>query len=492
MAAKVVGSGDEFKEPFLGADFDNLQPPAELPPSSSCVPWGKRTVAVAAIAGSIVLRVANLYLATNAVASFGVGYAALYAVTCTLAPEAMARVRQVALPIIGQTSMFAFSQAWANDPQRGDQIAFDNTITACLGANMQIAMGWLLQQGAIRSESQPSATVRGDKLHRPVMNYHAVHALKLLVSAGFGTFAFLTTDPILRGVSSFLGTFFISQIIGERLIDKIDNEIEKRDAGGQGTRVRVAKTALLTLAYLAQIVSFVPWYNPSSAQRLTQMAYVGISLGFFDGVLDRSEMRRIERIPIDNLQELEKLTPPDRPDGSSCDRDWLKYQAYRIWKYSVPLIAMAGIAGFTLWQEIAVLPGVDPKVTLGAMLGGYLLGTGGCHWIDHSWDPRKRHAIKDSLMATVWFSPRILGIDPLFIYYAMTNAVKMDGAAIAAQGSPYHLAGIILGWLAYGIRMGHESFIGASDRIGSPQRKFPKMAVINGTNTTKLYIDGKN
>lgn len=484
----IDGKKSPSQSPLLG-DFDNLQPPAEESQPSACVPWGKRSVGLMLLSGSVALRVFNLYLATNAVASFGVGYAALYTVTCTLMPETLARVRQVVLPMIGQTSIFALSQAWANDPKRSDQIIYDNAITACLGANMQLAMGWLFQQGAIRSESQMAGAQRGNTLHRPFFNYHLVHGVKLLSATGLGVYAFLNSDPVLRGIASFFATFFISQVVGERVIDKIDQEIEKRDASGQGTRVRTIKTALLTFSYMAQIVSFVPWYNPSSAQRLAQMVYVGITLGLFDGISDRSEMRRVERVPIENLQELQTLIQPERAEDGRCG--W-KHCAYRIWKYSVPLIAMAGIIGFTLWQEIAVLPGVDPKVALGAMLGGYLVGTGGCHAIDSSWDPKKRHWAKDSLMTSVWFSPRILGIDPLFIYYAMTNALKMDGAAVESQQSPFHTAAIIIGWIAYGMRMGHEVFIGASDRIGSPQRKFPKMAVINGTITTEIYIRGGN
>lgn len=489
METQSLGGVD--RNSLLFGDFDRLHLPPDDPSTSCCVSWGKRTVAVAVFAGSVVINIANLYLATNALASFSAGFSAAYAITCSLAPDKVARVRQVVLPVIGQTAMFALSQAWANDPSREDRNAFDNTIIACLGANLQFALGWLFQEGAVRYESQAAnPQINGNKLHSRVFSYKLAHSFKILSSVAFGIGASLTTDPILRGISSFLSSFFVSQVAGEKLIDRIDHKIEN-DVLNNGTKFRVAKTALLTFAYLAQIACFVPWYNPTPIGRIVQMVYVGSSLGFFDGISDRSQMRRVEKIPVADLHELEKLPPPEKPQ-EPCGWSSLKYQMYRIWKVSIPLIAVAGILGFTLWQEIDVLPDIDSRVTLGSMLFGFLLGTGGSHLIDHSWDPIRRDRMKDWLMSTVWFSPRILGIDPLFVYYVMTNSIKMDGTAVAAQKSPYYLAAIILGWMAYGLKMGHEGFIAGSERIGNLQLKFQRMAAINGLITFKLYVEGQN
>ncbi len=474
----------DVKEPLL--DFDRLEP-ATPPPPSRWKTLGKGAACAVTLGGSIALRVASLYLSTNALGSFGIGFSILCMVTTVVAPETISRVRQIAYPIIGQTSIFAFSQAWANDDHRTHQIAFNNTITGLLGANSQLILGWLFQQGAIRNESQPlEEDVSERKLdEKPIVNKNIAQILKVLAAGGLGAVSFLTKDSILQPVAAYFFSFFAARVIGERAIDKIDDKIEAKDIRGRGTRWRVGKASLLTLAYIGQILSFVllPWRKSSAQAKLLELRIAGGLLGFFDGVLTNSQSRRIEKVPVNQLEELAELPPPEY--------GW-KRTLHRIWKIAVPVISTLGILGFTIWQTGFKLENGEAKIALGTMLGGYLAGTGLCHITQWSWDPKKKHYWRDKLMASIWYSHRFLGVDPIFFYYALINAVKMDSNFIESQKSPYRIAAIWFAWLFYGARMGHEHFIGLSDRIGNVQLKYPKMAMFNSAMTTSYYISGDN
>jgi hypothetical protein len=511
-----VDLGDDGTDRLLSEEAidEPINPSAlyrtEQKPCSSCViPLSKRLIALGAVAGSVVLRMANYYLWTNATACYMAGFAGMYAISCAAPPPIAARIRQVALPLLGQTSIFALSQAWANDTKRKDQIDIDDTIISLLGANMQIILNWAWDQWGIRSQSDLPSAIQAERAPNQKIRESAqpirspgccsqnfIHSLNFLTSLGCIIGANLARDEVLKGIISFFGSFFVSQVIGERVIDYLDNHIEKKTACCTSRcTFRGWKTALLTIAYLGQVASFTPWYDPGTSQRLGQLVYTGIALGFFDGINDRSENRKIERIPIEHLQELEKLPVPERGkcccnNCQSCQQN-CKWAAHRTWKLAVPLIALGGMLYFICREYLDGLEEI-PAIALGAMFGGFVGGTVFCHLVDETWDKKQRHTFRDFFMTKIWFSQRILGIDPLFLYFVMTNSVKMDADALKTDHSPLYLPGIFIGWFSYGLKTSFELFIGASDRVGNPQRKYPKMAVINGVMTLVLYLMRKN
>lgn len=497
--------------------FDDLPSPMKTEPKGNKVcrlflnSWSQRAIATAAVAGSVGLRVMNFYLSTNAIGCYMAGFAVLHTILYAAPPQLSARIRWIALPIFGQTSLYAFSQAWANDSKRKDKTVFDDVIIGSLGVNLYMMLKWAWDQRGIRSVSYVPEDVpqSADRLSAPLQHYKKyccknwssqdwIHLAKFLASVGFGAGALAARDhPVWQGILSYLSTFFVSQIAGERVIEKVDKEIKAKEMKGEETDCSSFKTALLTVAYIAQVASFTPWYVPTSSQRLAQLVYVGISLGFFDGINDRSENLKVENTPIEHLNELKKLSVPERGGcctcrGECCTCTGCKWLAHRVWKLSVPLISIAAMIGFVTWQDVKKLDAIDAKIILGGTLAGFGIGTSFCYSVDEMWDPEKRRPWIDFFMKKIWFSPRILGIDPLFLYFVITNAVKIDSEAIDENTDPSHLALFFMGWFIYGGRMGHELFIGASDRIGNPQRKYPKMAVINAMAAFILYLYGDN
>ena len=471
----------EAQRPLL-LGIDQFPQPINRP-SSSRVVWGKRIVCTVAAVGSLALRVANLSRWTNAIGCLGAGISTLAGVTVGSDPEKLARIRQIALPLVGQISIFALSQAWANDPAPSHQQAFVSTIIALFGANIQIILGWLSQQGAIRTEgdSQNLLETGDDKtlVHFSRAQENLVHLLKIASAAGLGALAFTSRDSIVKSMATYFFPFLLNQVAGERLIGFLDHKILTTDLG-RGSRIRLVKTALATLSYVGQLVSFafMQWRKETIVDLVASATLQGLG----DGIIERCVGRRIENLPVRLLEELKKLPPPKKA--------WQNI-AYRVWKVSVPLIAITGIIGFTIWQNNYVLENKESKIALGSMLAGFLSGTTSSYLIDFSWDPNKRKKIPDQLMTWLWFSPRILGIDLLWFYYALINSIKIDANVIDEQTNSSRLTAIFFAWFFYGARMGHELVISSSSRIKSPHN-FNKLGTFNGAQALSYYLIGGN
>lgn len=458
--------------------------------------WGKRAVSVVGFAGSLTLSAMNLYLWTNALGSFGAGFFTMCAVSIVSDPHSLTRVRQVALTAFGAYAGFAASQVYANVESRPLQIGVDNTLVGMLGANIQIILAWLIEQRGSRNESQSVVGQYGEKLSRyQLVGYNSSHVLKVCAAIGFGTGYFFLSDPIFRGISSFFASFFASQVVGERTIDLIDKKIDKSDPQ-EGSSFRVGKIALLSLAYIGKIFCFVPWNNPDTTGRIRQLFGFGFALGFFDGFSTRSIVRRFEQIPVRDLEEFNELKAPQKPAGKLCENknvsQKMSYLAHKVWTFAVPTICALSLIGFTIWQEGWNLESSDAKITMGALLGGFGIGLPLFKWIDERWSQEKRSPAKDEGMLSLWSSFRILGIDPLYLYFAVTNSLKMDSNAVGSAKSPYHVAAILAGWGAYTLKMAHEFTLTSSDRVGSPQVKLPQLALINALATLRFYLAGKN
>ncbi|PIS06504.1 MAG: hypothetical protein COT80_00360 [Candidatus Buchananbacteria bacterium CG10_big_fil_rev_8_21_14_0_10_33_19] len=467
-------------------DFDDLEAPEYQQPSC-WQRWRGRVVSLVGTAGSVVLRALDISPLTNAVGSIATGFFFQGAISSGKSGVSLAKTRQICLTTFGQVALFGVSQAYANDRDRKAQIIFTHTIMALLGANMQLVANWLYQEGAVRVESHAYKDLPGERFPKGLVNENVSHALKILASGGLTAAAFLDSDPVLKALSAFGATFFGCQVVGERVLIFVDGKIEKNDST-EGTRYRALKTALTSLAYVVIPLTFIPWSaNPDSSTRLSQLKIVGAVLGVFDGILGKSKMARIENCPIEQLEEFKLLDDLNEQVQSKS----IPGVAYRIWKVATPVLAVSGLIGFVIWQEGFSLEYLDSKIALGSMLGGFLSSYSLAKVADKKWDPSARHLLKDKLILFFAADSRILGVDPLYLYLAGTNALSMNNHAIEAQKSPFRRVAIISSWVAYGLSMGREFYVTSNHRIGSAPTKFPLMALVNGAITAKLNISGK-
>jgi hypothetical protein len=469
-----LGGGDYAA---LG-DFDMAPPPRQ---EQSCWQrWRGRVFSIGAAAGSVALRIANISPLADAMSSFGVGFFTQASLTLQSTGASLIKIRRVALTTFGQVLVFGLSQLWANDQDAKARETSDHAIIAVLGINAFIVAHWLYQERAIRIESNALRSQEGARFaDMRVVSKKASHVMKLLFSGALVASDVLATDPVIKSLSAFGWAFFVCQVVGERLIIFVDGKIQQND-GGDGTNWRAYKTALTTASYVAIPLSMVPWIaSPDSSARLKQLQYVGAALGLFDGVLEESKMARIENHPIATLEEFQKIDE----NGPST--------AYRIWKVATPVIFISGLIGFTIWQDGFALKDQDSKIAISSMLGGFLSSYGIARCVDRIWDPAHRNRLKDRAFVFFFASPRILGINPLYLYFAGTNALSMDNHAIAAQQSPLHRITIIASWFFYGSAMGRELYATSVDRMGSAPIKYPLMCFLNAATTMRFVIAGK-
>jgi hypothetical protein len=448
--------------------------------NSRCKFWTKKAVSLVVAGGMIALRATKISTLFNAIGSLGAGAAIQTAIQSGCKGLKSARVRQVCLTLLGQGALFAISQGYQNTESTDWKVYLTNFIIAQLGANLAIAAKWLYEKrGAIRVESRPPPTLKGQKLqYKQVLSHNKSHVLKVLAAGGFTVGYFYATDPLIKGLLSLGASFFPSQVVGERLIDKLDAPGWFR-----------LKTVVITVAHALEPLAFIPWANPTSEERIKQLVFTGIGLGIINGVDDQSKIPRFERVAIDDMEEFQKLPPPERPESRRCDIPTWKYVAYCSFKLAAPIMAL-GVLGFAIWQEADDLKdkGNDARIGLAAMTGGFLVVYPIFRKLDKDWDPKTSSAFKNSMMVSLWGSNRVLGMPLTVLFFAGANSLKLDGDSISAPQSPYHVAVEVTALFAYGALFGRELAIMESDRRGSPQLKSPKIFYINSVTSTYLYI----
>ncbi len=474
------GGGEQSFDVFN--DFDPLAPPpqAQVEPSCTWKRWGGRLISVAAGIGAVALRASQISRVANVIGSLGAGAAIQSAIQSGYKGMTAARIRQVSLTLLGQATLFAFSQGFANTEDVTWKTYLTHAIIAQLGANLAIAARWLYEKrGALRVVTQAPREMEGNTLqYTQCLSHNKSHVLKMLVAGGCGAGYFIVSDPLLKGVLSLAFSFLPSQVFGERFIGLLDNP-----------RLFQWKTALITASYALQPLAFIPWADPTSNERIKQLVFVGIGLGVINGIADQSKIPRFERIPIESLEEFQTLKPPQRPEklGRTCPS--LKYLAYRIFHFTAPVMAL-GVLAFGIQQEAAKLETDDARVALGSMIGGFAVTYPLFSYLDSGWKPAKSSPFKNSMMVSLWGSSRVLGFPLVVIYFAGTNSLKLDSDAANTPQSPFHFTVLTTSLFSYGALFGRELAIMASDRIGSPQLRAPELLYINAAMTAYLSLKG--
>lgn len=507
---------DSLQEPLL--DFDTLQAP---PPASQPPLWKRWGGAIASAAGGITSLVTRVTVTSshilNGITSMTTGLFTSSTISSLASRDTLDRIWQLSSPLVGPIGFFFITQAISNldpkdDEQAKERLALEQTLLATVGFNLEILARRLYEERAIRIESQPLPSQKGETFreigclskilssclpkYRIPSPYYAnqyatltTRVLKIGVGATtlLSNYAFpISTDPTYKGVSSFFATLYLSQAAGEITIDFLDYKIAQKEAAHpeRGTNYRIAKTVLTTISYLGVPISAIPYNKPDTATRIAHLVYFGIGLGYCDGIGERSQIKRFERIPIEDLSELKKLPDPDPLQK-------VRYYAYRTSLYAVPILSCLGLIGFTVWQEDYVLTDARQKVALGGLLAGFLPTYAAAHAIDFFWDPKKRHFLKDNLMISLWASPRLLGVRPYMIYFVGTNALQIGGNQIGAGTTSAEFAGIFLSWFAgYGPEMALQAFKLFSPRIGNALLKRSDMVLFSGAQAADAYMRG--
>ena len=121
----------------------------------------------------------------NAVGSLGAGAALQSAIQSGFKGATSARIRQVALTLLGQGALFAFTQAFQNTTETTWRTYLTHAIISQLGANLAVAARWLYQKrGALRVESHAPDTVGGETIkYTQFLSHNKSHTAKLVVSA---------------------------------------------------------------------------------------------------------------------------------------------------------------------------------------------------------------------------------------------------------------------------------------------------------------------
>lgn len=469
----------------------------EEPRESTLGKWFGRGISALAAGGCVAIRVANYTRWANALSDIGAGAFTMASVSWGHKDATMARVRQVSLTTFGMGTFFLLTQLYANTSPGIWHTSYAHASIALLGANLQVVTQWLWQNRGIRGESSASRRTSETDGHKmaeiELIKAWQARSLKVLASGGAIAARFLSNDPIIKGLASFAACYWISHEVGAYGLRCTNHQIEKYDKSNQrarfslmsaGTGWRILGIFCKTAFKIGIPFCFIPWNaRPDTDARLKQLTWVGGALGFFAGYTEENDIERIKNRPVSELEEFEKLTPPDKTKAP------YKYLAWRVWHVAVPFFANAGLIGFTAWQ-LTTLEYKYSKIALGMTLGGFLSSYWAGKVVESKWDPTERHRWKDWAMTTMWVAPRILGMNPLFWYLAATNAVLMDNKAIAQMKTFVPVVVATGGWLAYGISLGSEFYRTSSDRIGN-QLKWPLMLFANAAITTWLSINAK-
>ena len=486
-------------------------------------------------AASVAVRVLGLSRWTNVIGSVGAGYFTQAVISSRFSGDSLARVRRICLTLFGQMTLFALTQICVNRKDDHGNLLVDQTnqmlvhlIIAELGANAEILLQRLWEEGGIRVESHAQALVPGEKFkHLSILRSLASGALRkcgldrwssahlippmvpyILKLGASGACAVLVSlkeegqdyveDPVARGLISFGASIYGLQVAGGIFLIWVDHQIKKHDSDESthsltergGTWYRKLKYIFTTLAYLAIPLSFVPWTaKPDTMARLGQLVVVGGVLGFFDEIRNAAIMARM-KIPPASLSEFKSIETRSEPTSPRSTWERVRHGAYRIWGVATPILISSGLIWFVAKQTCCVLNDKNSKIALGTMLGSFLGTFGLCKVADWTWDPDRRGLLRDKLMGFLFASPRVFGINPLFIYLAGVNALAMNNHSIEAQENKFHLATIIVSWGAQGFSAARELWITMDTRVGSALIDAPWLVLGNAVLTTKLYITG--
>ncbi len=441
--------------------------------------WGGRVVSIASGITSIAIRTANIAPWASAVSCLGIGFSAQSLLESFTTRKNLLAVQKAALTVLGQMPLFFLTQLWENTENPTIQTGVVDTVIALLGANAFIYIKQFYLNRPDRLEAHVVQRRDSPRFQGIFFSSKALNGIKLALS-GFSLFSvFKINDYVYKMLASFGATFFISQVAGDLSCKFFDRKITANDSIN-GTRWRTVKNAFIFLGAIAIPACLIPWKGDAhSTTRQAQLPFIGIVLGFFQGVWNRAHTSRFRNVPVEELQEFRETGPSEE-----SSRVWRI--AHKIGQICLPTIFITGLISFFAWQIGWDLgDDQDSKNAFGSLFGGfmatYFVGT----YFDHKWDPMVRHRAKD-WMGVFLIAPAIMGCSVALIYSIFTNAINMADRGITRQYTWLQNTA----WASYGIAMALELIKTSGKRVGTVLIP-PLLVFINGALTFKRRITGQ-
>lgn len=423
--------------------------------------------------------------ALRATAYFSLGVGIQTVIDSGLPLKARHIAHKVLSNVATQPTLFALTQAYYDDRVPHIQEAAVNTIIAMGGACVTRMATNILEQGpAVLVESSVGAGTNEPTFQAfwPAKTFQMVEGSMAL---GCAAVYYSYPDPLARALASFFGPFFALRVAGERIslfihkkIRDFDFAHQAADGEVEGTNWRIVRLFADTIGAGIPLCLLIPldgkWLSLVS----------GGTIGLLDGVTRASQRERFMYVPIAQLTELQPH--PDIP---------IESLAYRAFQVAWPVTAMSGLTIFTIYQERWKLPDEASRTALGLMFGSCLATFGAAQVLDITWDAGRRiqqqtttvkDRLHDSAICSLMLNPRL----PLLLFYAVTNEVNMDSAALASDNRPLYQIAAKSAWIAYGTAMGLEAQSALSNRQGT-RFKFPGMFLTNWAQTGLHLMKGE-
>lgn len=470
----------------VGRPHEGYNPLGEIeaaePPALSCWQrWRGRTVSLAAAAGSAVLRAANFSPVTNMLGSVFAGAAASTAISSGRSGAQMAKFRRLAGNVCGYMTFFALSQLFAiyydreAEYQDSRAIVIRDLSMALAAVGLETVLRRFWSKRAIRIESVSKNS--GAHLEPwKILREPFASSVKIVVAGGAAWVSLEpSTDPVLRAIASSAAGFFLSKVLGERVMAHLNGRIRQCvNAGDQGeeTRCRRIQMALSTLSFF-EFVALVPWTaDPASPERLKQLPIVSLAIGLVEGFKTQAITERLTHVPVAELDELQV-----REERSLFNE--------KIW----PALSTAGMVGFVIWQDRFVLENDNDRIALGAMLATFLGTLGIAKLVEWRWNPEHRSRALDTGMVLCAGSPSFFGAHPAIFYVLGMNCLKINSETIAEAPFSHAIVSLVA-WGAGGAAIASELARTTSKRNGNMLSDFPLVLVTTLANTARAAATG--
>jgi hypothetical protein len=424
-------------------------------------------------ASCIAIRIINFSNSVNALMHVGTGFAFQAILDTNTKNAQLARIHRITKTIFSQPTNYLFTKLASISanynivPLQSFSIA---TVLILLGANIRASLQSFREINfRLRIESSADTPSPSPFLTPPTkLRTITTIALKTLAIAAFSTASFFIHDPVGRGLATFAATTFSGQLAGWALLTLLHTHIQQDDTTPHGSRTRVVKTLLNTLSFATIPLLIILPGGPElgTLDRIPWFPILGAFTGFCDELIYRSQQTRFTNFPPHKLAELEQIPTTN-----------LHRLAYPLF-FGLSLLAI-----FTFETSYYYTTPL-PKVELGAMTLGFATTFFLANLIDHYWQPTKPHL--NPLMANL-LNTRILGIDPLYYYFAGVYAMTINTDTIDNEDNFCKSASPTI-WFSYGLAMALELWRIWGSRRGTPVTTFPRMAIIDSSMTLALAL----
>ncbi len=501
----------EADKPLLSG----LQGPFEEPELSSprtdasrlrkMAPLVKPAAALLVTGTSLWIQIANWSPGWRAASSVGIGVGAGCLVHSLVNDRYISRVQQVVLStFVGLLPFYRIDTFWANI--KAMRRVSPPIIGAMMGGTLALYGKQLIHRGfmirsdslpasesagsMIRSESLPASDLSRRKFEGVFWNDKWQYAKVATATACLAAYIWarnaVAVDPIYRDMADWGFMYYLTDFAAQKACDYVERRIQRAATAGLNglTQLneswwRIGKTAVNTVGFVAIPVIWAVVHN-------VPIWTVGAVTGFFDGFAFRSQERRFQNIPIDQLDELKLRTPVESP-------------CFRFWRYASPIMDSLFVTGFMIY-EWAFDPDIkrDDRITLVFFYALGMIPTAALNlWTECTWSVEKRASREAGrAFSKEWWqdvaiisqnNPRALGMHPRYFYFLMTSLMSMDSGQTLTEGRKWLNRAA---WGCYGYAMLQEAWQTGCERVGTVFQ-FATMGLMNTVWPVIAMSEGK-